>query len=155
MTQPPIRAADAAPRATASNYPEPFAGRMSGRIKRPLGDLFGLGNFGVNLTQLRPGTVSALPHVHSRQDEMIYVLEGKPTVILDGEAHTLGPGMVMGFAAGGPVHHVENLTAEDCVILEIGDRSGGDEVRYPADDLQVVTDADGRRRFAHKDGTPY
>lgn len=37
-----LRAADAPARAKPSNYPEPFASPMAGRIKRPLGDLFGL-----------------------------------------------------------------------------------------------------------------
>ena len=37
-----IVAADAPPRRKASNYPEPFASRMTGREKRPLGDVFGL-----------------------------------------------------------------------------------------------------------------
>ena len=50
-------AAQAAPRATWSNYPEPFASRMARREKRPLGDQFGLENFGVNLTRLVPGGV--------------------------------------------------------------------------------------------------
>ena len=54
-----IVASDAAPRAKPTNYPEPFASRMAGREKRPLGDLFGLANFGVNLTRLRPGGASA------------------------------------------------------------------------------------------------
>ena len=48
-------AADVPPRAKLSNYPEPFFSRMAGRDKRPLGDLFGLTNFGVNLTRLKPG----------------------------------------------------------------------------------------------------
>ena len=57
-----IMAAKAPPRTKPSNYPEPFASRMAGRVKRPLGDLFGLTNFGVNLTRLMPGAVSALHH---------------------------------------------------------------------------------------------
>ena len=65
-------------RTKPSNYPEPFATRMSGREKRPLGDLFGLTNFGVNLTRLPPGAVSALRHAHTKQDEFIYILEGSP-----------------------------------------------------------------------------
>jgi hypothetical protein len=36
-----VVAADAPPRNKPSNYPEPFASMMAGRIKRPLGDLFG------------------------------------------------------------------------------------------------------------------
>ena len=55
-----IVATDAPPRIKPSNYPESFASRVAGRIKRPLGDLFGLTGFGVNLTRLPPGAVSAL-----------------------------------------------------------------------------------------------
>lgn len=40
-----------------THYPEPFASWVSGRDKRRLGDAFGLSNFGVNLTRLRPGAV--------------------------------------------------------------------------------------------------
>ena len=63
-----IVAKDAPPRTKPSNYPEPFFSRMSKREKRPLGELFGLRNFGVNLTTLAPGGESALLHRHSKQD---------------------------------------------------------------------------------------
>ncbi|MDB5338394.1 MAG: cupin, partial [Planctomycetaceae bacterium] len=46
-----LLAASAPPRTKPSNYPEPFFSRMGKREKRPLGDLFGLKNFGVNLTR--------------------------------------------------------------------------------------------------------
>ena len=150
-----VVAAEAPPRSKPSNYPEPFASRMAGRMKRPLGDLFGLKNFGVNLTRLAPGAVSALHHCHTRQDEFIYVIEGEPTLITDSHETRLAPGMVAGFAANGPAHHVENRTERDCVILEIGDRAAGDDVNYPADDLAVTTGGDGCRRFTRKDGTLY
>lgn len=55
----PVGALDVPPRARASNYPEPFASRMAGRLKRQLGDFFGITRFGVNLTTLRPGGQSA------------------------------------------------------------------------------------------------
>jgi hypothetical protein len=45
-----IVAAEVPPRATRSNYPEPFASAMEKRVKRPLGEPFGLRAFGVNLT---------------------------------------------------------------------------------------------------------
>jgi uncharacterized cupin superfamily protein len=69
-------------RTRPSIYPEPFASRMSGRAKQPLGDLFGLTNFGVNLTRLKP---SEFRHcgTHSKQDEFIYILEGTPTLVTD------------------------------------------------------------------------
>ena len=37
-----IVAADVPPRRKASHYPEPFAARVAGRVKRPLGEVFGL-----------------------------------------------------------------------------------------------------------------
>jgi uncharacterized cupin superfamily protein len=84
-----IVAAEAPLRAKPSNYPEPFASRMAGRHKRPLGDLFGLANFGVNLTQLLPGAVSALRHGHTKQDEFVYILQGYPTLRTDeGRSYT-------------------------------------------------------------------
>ncbi len=150
-----ISAAAAPLRAKPSNYPEPFASRVSRREKRALGDVFGLKAFGVNLTRLRPGGVSSLHHRHTRQDEFVYVLEGKPTLVSDGAEVALRPGMCAGLPANGPAHHLENRTRRDVVILEVGDRSAGDEVSYPADDLRAVMGEDGRWRFAHKDGAPY
>jgi uncharacterized cupin superfamily protein len=157
MTNKPIAviATEAPPRAKPSSYPEPFAALVAGRMKRPLGDLFGLKNFGVNLTHLPPGAVSALHHAHSRQDEFIYVLEGEPTLFTDAGAMELRPGMVAGFPASGTAHHLENRTARDCVILEVGDRTEGDEASYPTEDLQAVMGDDGKWRFSHKDGTDY
>jgi uncharacterized cupin superfamily protein len=151
----PLFASEAPPRAKITNYPDPFVARVGGRLKRPLGDLFGLRNFGVNLTRLAPGAVSSLHHRHSRQDEFIYVVEGEATLFTDRGQTTLRPGMVVGFPANGTAHHLENNSERDCVIIEIGDRSDGDMVSYPADDLQAVMGSDGRWRFAHKDGTPY
>jgi uncharacterized cupin superfamily protein len=128
---------------------------MAGRVKHPLGDMFGLKNFGVNLTRLRPGAASALHHRHSKQDEFIYVLEGEPTLFTDAGETRLRPGMAAGFSAGATAHHLENRTDRDCIILEIGDRTSGDEVGYPIDDIQAVMGDDGRWRFAHKNGEPY
>jgi uncharacterized cupin superfamily protein len=150
-----LAAAQAPLRTKPSNYPEPFASRMAGRQKRPLGDLFGLTNFGVNLTHLAPGAVSALRHAHSRQDEFIYILQGHPTLHTDEGRTPLAPGDCAGFAAGsGNGHRLVNDTAQEVVYLEVGDRTAGDEAVYPDDDLQAVQ-LNGQWRFAHKDGSPY
>jgi uncharacterized cupin superfamily protein len=151
-----IAAAEVPPRAKPTNYPAPFALSMRGREKRALGDFFGLRNFGVNLVHLAPGGRSALRHAHSKQDELVYIVRGSPTLVTDEGETPLSPGMCAGFKAGtGNAHHLLNRSAEEVVYLEVGDRSAGDVVTYPDDDLLVTTDADGRRRAAHKDGTPY
>ncbi len=150
-----IMAAEASPRTKPSNYPEPFAARMAGREKRPLGDVFGLSNFGVNLTRLAPGASSALRHAHSKQDEFIYVLHGRPVLRTDAGETQLSPGMCAGFKAGtGDGHQLLNRTSEDVFYLEVGDRSAGDSVTYPDDDIQAVL-VEGKWQFVHKDGRPY
>lgn len=150
-----IVAKDAAPRTKPSNYPEPFFSRMLNREKRLLGELFGLKNFGVNLTKLAPGGESALLHRHSKQDEFIYILEGEPTLVTDKGEMPLHPGMCAGFPAAGFAHHLVNRTDSDVIYLEIGDRTAGDEVRYPNDDIKGAQGPDGKWIFTHKDGRAY
>ncbi|MGE4281696.1 MAG: cupin domain-containing protein [Magnetospirillum sp.] len=156
MTKKPaaIVAAEAPPRTKPSIYPAPFAASVAGRVKRPLGDLFGLTNFGINLTRLPPGSASALRHAHSVQDEFIYVLEGTATLRDDAGDTLVSAGMCAGFKAGGGAHQLLNLGDQDLVYLEIGDRAPGDSVDYPDDDL-TARNIDGAWRFFHKDGTPY
>jgi len=151
-----IKALDVAPQAKPSNYPEPFYSRVKGREKRKLGDLFGLANFGVNLTRLAPGAISSVRHAHTRQDEFVYILEGRPTLVTNAGETPLEPGMCAGFKAGsGDAHHLVNRTKADVLYLEIGDRTPGDGASYPDDDLVVEAAGAGQWRFSRKDGTPY
>jgi uncharacterized cupin superfamily protein len=148
--------ADSAPlRTKPSSYPEPFFSRMAKREKRPLGDLFGLMNFGVNLTRLFPGGESALLHRHSKQDEFVYILQGEPTLVTDVGEINLSPGMCAGFPASGIAHQLVNRTDKDVVFLEIGDRTAGDEGTYANDDIKAVLGPAGKWVFTHKDGRPY
>src|SRR3954454_18159660 len=148
-------ASEVPPRSKPSVYPEPFARRMAGREKRPLGDLFGLTNFGINLTRLAPNAVSALRHAHTKQDEFVYILQGRPTLHTDEGRTQLCPGTCAGFKAGtGNGHCLVNETTEEVVYLEVGDRTAGDEGSYPDDDLRALL-VEGTWRFVHKDGKPY
>ena len=150
-----VTAADVPARSRPSVYPEPFASRMAGREKRQLGDLFGLTNFGVNLTRLAPNAVSALRHAHTKQDEFVYILQGRPTLHTDEGRTQLFPGMCAGFKAGtGNGHRLINETTEEVEYLEVGDRTPGDEGSYPDDDLKALL-VEGKWKFVHKDGKPY
>jgi uncharacterized cupin superfamily protein len=178
--RPPVDAHDVPANPIATNYPEPFASRMAGRVKRKLGDHFGLTNFGVNLTTLPPGGTSALKHHHTRQDEFVYVLSGRlgllvtttttrttrkagdptttSTSTTEEVSYDLHPGQCVGFKANEGVPHqlVNRSHHEVATYLEIGDRSQGDQVTYPDDDLCAVSGPDGSSWvFTHKDGTPY
>ncbi len=154
-----LRALDVAPPAVQTGYPEPFASRVAGRVKRRLGDAFGLTNFGVNLCRLAPGAVSSVRHSHSAEDEFVYVLQGRPTLLTDAGPTVLAPGDCAGFKADesgqGDAHQLRNDSAEEVVYLEVGARTEHDEVIYPDDDLALVRQKDGRHVFTHKDGRPY
>jgi uncharacterized cupin superfamily protein len=127
-----------------------------GRDKRPLGDMFGLTNFGVNLTRLAPGGQSALRHAHGKQDEFVHILEGEAMLITNSGAMPLTAGMCAGFKTGtGDAHHLVNRTKQDVVFLEVGDRSAGDSVTYPDDDVMAVYGTDGNWKYSRKDETPF
>ena len=129
---------------------------MEGRTKRKLGEHFGLTNFGVNLTQLAPGSISALFHHHLKQDEFVYILQGSPTLLFGEEEFTLQPGDCIGFKAGtGMAHQLVNRSAEPVVYIEVGDKTAGDEVDYPNDDLKATQLSGGSWALTHKDGRPY
>ncbi|WP_338760762.1 cupin domain-containing protein [Massilia sp. METH4] len=149
-----VIAQDAPPRSKPSLMPSPFAEMTAGRVKQPLGDIFGLKNFGVNRCTLAPGSISALLHRHTTQDEFIYLLAGEAVLVTDDGEMVLEPGMCAGFPAGGRAHRLENRSSAEVVFLEIGDRSPGDTAVYPRDDVAAVFE-DGHWRFTHKDGTPY
>jgi uncharacterized cupin superfamily protein len=134
----------------------PFTARLSPRQKRVLGDVFGLTNFGVNLTRLPPGGISALRHAHTRQDELVYIIEGEAILVTNTGETRLRAGMCAGFKAGtGDAHQLVNRGGRDVVFIEVGDRSPGDAVTYPDDDLEAVSGPDGKYQYRRRDGTPY
>lgn len=157
MNQLPISAQSVPATMGQTLYPEPFALQVKGRLKRKLSGYFGLTQFGVNLTQLSPGAVSALAHSHSKQDEFILILEGSPTLVLGEQEFLLSPGDCYGFEAGTEIAHqlVNQSSKTVAYYLEIGDRTPGDEVEYPNDDLKATQSTNGAWILLHKDGHPY
>jgi uncharacterized cupin superfamily protein len=138
-----------------SAYPEPFKALVAGRERRPLGDAFGLTNFGVNLLRVPPGCASSQRHWHSRQDELVYVLSGELVLVTNAGEQLLTAGMVAGFPAGrADGHHLVNRSARDAVVIEVGDRMPRDEIEYSDIDM-LVRWVGGEERFVRKDGTPY
>ena len=145
----------AIPWKTGSGYPAPFAERVGLRAKKRLGDAGGLAQFGVNLTRLEPGAMSALRHWHEQEDEFVYVLEGEVVLVEEGAETPLRAGEAAAFRAGvANGHHLVNRAGRAAVILEIGTRAAHERAHYPDDDL-AVEKRDGGWHFTRKDGTPY
>jgi uncharacterized cupin superfamily protein len=137
----PVAALDIPAIKGATAYPSPFNMKVKGRSKHKLGEAFGLTHFGVNLTELEPGSISSLAHHHSQQDEFIYVVEGELTLKLNQDTYTLKAGDCMGFRHGtGIAHQLINQSQSIARYLEIGDRNADDEVVYPYDPIQARLD---------------
>ncbi len=135
-----------------AGYPEPLRSKVGAREKRVLGDPLGLKNFGVNLTRLPPGAMSALRHWHERQDEFVYILSGTATLVTEAGRTALGPGMCAGFPAGvADGHCLVNDGATDVVYLEVGDRTPGEVAHYPDDDVSAK--AAQAWSYTRKDGS--
>ena len=158
MTKPRLPAFDPADVAesNATSYPEKFRAANSQRWNRRLGDHAGLTNFGVSLTRLVAGGQSSARHAHAKQDEFIWVVSGEVVLETNEGSQTLGPGMCAGFPAGsGNAHRFVNKTAQDAMILVVGDRTPFDEITYPDIDNHAKAGADGKYVFTRKDGTPH
>jgi uncharacterized cupin superfamily protein len=141
---------------TGSGYPEPFRSRVLPREKRALGDALGLTKIGINLTTLPPGKASAMRHHHTREDELVYVVEGQVVLISDEGEQLLTAGMVAGFPAGeANGHQLVNRSDRPARYLEVSNRDPEDAAVYPDDDLAYCKGPDGKAIFTRKDGSSY
>jgi uncharacterized cupin superfamily protein len=155
LDRPALDPATLQPRCSSA-YPEPFRSRVLPREKRALGDALGLTKVGVNLTTLPPGKESAMRHYHTREDELVFVLEGEVVLITDEGEQVLTAGMCAGFPAGVENgHQLVNRSDRPARYLEISNRDPEDSAKYPDIDLAYHTASDGGAVFTRKDGTPY
>ena len=144
------------PSESGSGYPSPFNEPCMDRVRRRLGDHFGLTDFGVNLVVLPPESWSSQRHWHTDEDEFIYVLDGTPTLITDEGETVLQAGSVAGFPAGSENgHHLVNKTDTPVTVLEVGSRRPGDSCRYSDIDMQMVGRGQPDAKFTRRNGEPY
>lgn len=104
-----------------------------------LSDFLGFKDLFVHHEILPPGRCASSPHSHSHQEEMIVVLEGKPTVHLGSDQAQLEPGDFIGFKPGSDLQHfLENNTREEARVLVISPHSSDDRVQYGAAPMPVT-----------------
>jgi uncharacterized cupin superfamily protein len=136
-------------------YPPPHDAPCVSRERQRLGDAAGLTQFGVNLLRLPPGAWSSQRHWQTKQDEFVYVLAGEVTLVTDAGEEVLHPGDAAGFKAGvADGHCLQNRSAADALVLEVGTRIEGDGAVYS--DIDMLAPAGGKpAMYTHRDGTPY
>ena len=144
-----------APVKSGTFYPAEFQAECKGRHKQALGDAAGLTQFGVNITRIEPGQMSALRHWHEQEDEFIYILEGELVLAENDGEVVLKAGDAAGFKAGsGIAHRLINRSGRDAVYFEVGTRATTERVHYPDVDLVMERNQKGRR-YLHRNGEPY
>jgi quercetin 2,3-dioxygenase len=107
-----VRASERGP-ADSSSHPYNPRSEVHGWM---LSRAAGLRRIAVNLVWLPPGKESAIFHVHYREEEWAFVLEGRCVVELDDAEHELGPGDFVAFPPG-VAHHVRNASADERLLL--------------------------------------
>lgn len=144
----------AATASTGADYPSPYDAPCAARGRQRLGDVAGLTQFGVNRLTLPPGAWSSQRHWHTAEDEFMIVLSGEVVLVEDGGETVLRPGDCAGWKAGvADGHHLQNRSAADAVVLEVGGRHPAtDTVDYPDLDLVAHPNEVGYR---HRDGRRY
>ncbi len=133
-------------------YPPPFDVPCLSRERRKLGDVAGLTQFGVNLLRLPPGAWSSQRHWQTKSDEFVYVLSGEVVLVTDAGEEVLRPGDAAGFKAGDPDGHcLQNRSASDALVIEIGTRLADDAACYADIDMKTEPGVG----YLHRDGTAY
>ena len=90
-------------------------------LVRSLSEVGELSDLLIHYEVLLPQRRTATPHHHTLKEELFLVLEGQPSIWLDGELSPLEPGDFVGCPAGEAVAHtVVNTSDTRAVILTIG-----------------------------------
>ena len=108
-----------------------FLNKNAQRINKSLGDVVGLKNLGFHIIEVLPGYESTEYHVHSCEDECVYILSGNATVTIDETDYEVSAGDFIGYPAGGLPHTMKNTGMEVLRCIVVGQRLRQDVGDYP------------------------
>jgi uncharacterized cupin superfamily protein/uncharacterized protein (DUF952 family)/RimJ/RimL family protein N-acetyltransferase len=101
----------------------------------PLGNSLGMKKLGINFERLAPGARTSWPHCHLKEDEFVFVIQGAPSVWLDGYLQRLNAGDGVSFPSGtGISHTVMNEDSRAAYLLVVGEvpsEPDDDKIFYP------------------------
>ena len=101
------------------------------RIGKSLGDATGLNHIGVHIISVEPGRDTTEYHKHLYEEECVYVLSGKGTLMIEGEAYAFEKGDFVGFPRNTAAHGIVNDGDAMLVCLVMGQRLQQDVSDYP------------------------
>lgn len=104
-----------------------------------LTDPLSLKALGIWFEELLPGRRSSFPHAHTHEEEFAFILEGHPTVWLNGNTESLAPGDGIAFVPNsGVAHCLINDTDQSVFYIGIGETQDFPEekITYPMNPLR-------------------
>lgn len=101
------------------------------RIAKSLGDAIGLNHIGVHIIYVEPGKDTTEYHKHYYEEECVYVLSGKGTLIIEGDSYQFEKGDFVGFPRNTAAHSIVNDGDQTLVCLVMGQRLQHDVADYP------------------------
>ncbi|MGZ4481561.1 MAG: cupin domain-containing protein [Gaiellales bacterium] len=105
--------------------------QREGRVRTDLGTAAGSARTGLKHVLLEPGVLSAPPHFHSADQELLVVLQGEGVLQLGDEEHQVRPGHVVARPAGTRVAHAFRAGASGMALLAYGTRDPNDACFFP------------------------
>ncbi|CAE6517702.1 unnamed protein product [Rhizoctonia solani] len=111
---------------------------------------------GIYYQVIPPGYRTACPHAHSKEDELVFCLQGQGTIWQNGWIYPFEPGDVVGWKADtGVTHCIINDTKqvpgqpdkdeEDLILLVVGENKPGDDELYYPHNSERYEDQEVRR----------
>jgi uncharacterized cupin superfamily protein len=92
----------------------------------------GLRRLGIWHVELAAGVRTSWPHAEEKEEEFVYVLDGKPEAWIDGYVHCLVPGDCVAFPPGtGIAHTFLNNTDSTVRLLCVGERFADNRFFFP------------------------
>lgn len=108
-----------------------FLNQNANRIRKSIGDVVGLTKIGVHIYYVEPGREQTEYHKHYHEEECIFVLSGRGTLIINEEEFEFEKGDFVGFPANTAAHTLKNTGEETLVCLVMGQRLEQDVADYP------------------------
>src|SRR6202161_1261267 len=135
------------PSEPGGTYPHPFDEPCRAQSCQRLARHAGVTQFGVNVTVIEAAPGSGQRHEHSREDELVWVLDGELTLVTDAGEEILRAGDCAAFRSGDPDgHHLVNKSGQPPRVLEVGTTNSQDRCTYP--DIDMIADYRG---YSHRD----
>lgn len=101
------------------------------RINKSLGDAVGLSQIGVHIIYVEPGKETTEYHKHFYEEECVYVLSGKGSLIIEDDSYQFEKGDFVGFPQNTAAHSILNDGDEMLICLVMGQRLQHDVADYP------------------------